>query len=205
MTPTAPGTAPEGDRGRRATIVERAARRAWLEQQGYDSPQGLARWLRGDRADGPSRRGRWSIAVHPVARRLLLAFVAILAAYMAVSFVAAQLREVRVDTWTGPSGPDASVQSGMRLEGCLALRRTDDDVFPNWVRFEGRVYQPAGAQLPIGSTNIGVYYFDSGYTNGELRIYRVEYAPLGEPGERILVVAEGSPAGALFRVIPGCR
>jgi hypothetical protein len=92
----------------------------------------------------------------------------------------------------------------MRLEGCLAFRRTDDPVFPNWVRIDGKVFQPTRAQLPIGSSNIGVYYIDSGYTFDNLRIYRVEQAGLGAPGTRILLRTGDAPAGGLYAVIPGC-
>lgn len=205
MTSDAPDATPDdGAPGGRVSIAERAARRQYLEQHGYDSPQGLAAYLRGDRDGGHVRRSRWSLVFHPVARKLVLAFLVAAGVYLAATFVAAQLREVRVDTWTGPSGPDASVQSGMRLEGCAEFRRTDDPVFPNWIRFDDRVYQPAGAQLPVGSTNIGVYYIDSGYTFESLRIYRVEYEALGEPGTRILVRSGDAPAGGLFEAMPGC-
>jgi hypothetical protein len=121
--------------------------------------------------------------------------------YLAVSFIVAQVRNARTDTW---SGPDSTVTSGMRLEGYGAFHRTDDALFPNWVRIDGKVYQPTGAQLPVGSSNIGVYYIDSGYTFDSLRIYRVTLAGLGEPGTRILVRNGESPAGGLFGVIEGC-
>lgn len=197
--------APEagGDRptGGRVSIAERAARRQQLEQQGYDGAQGLLRYLKEGRGETVARRGRWDLVFHPIARKLVLAFLVLAAAYVAISFVAGQVRDVRIDTWTGP---DATVQSGMRLEACPALRRTDDPVFPNWIRIDGRVYQPTGAQLPIGPSNIGRYYVDSGYTLDNLRIYRVEHDGLGEPGSRILVRAGDAPAGGLFGVIPGC-
>lgn len=184
----------------RPSIEERAARRAYLETHGKDRYDSLLRHLRAGREMAIEPRGRWRVEWHPIARRLVLVALAVAAVYAVATFTAAQLREARVDAWAGPD----AVQSGQRLASCPAVFAYGDPVFPNWIRFEGSIFVPAAAQLPIGRSNIGVYYHDSGNTLGLLRIYRVTISGLGEPGSRILVHSEGAPAGELYRRVEGC-
>jgi hypothetical protein len=148
-------------------------------------------------ARGRGIGARW----HPIARRLVVAVLVALGLYVAFTIAADAVREFRVDTW---SGPDATVTSGQRLDDCPAFVRNGDAVFPNWIRFDGKVYHHLGAQLPVGETNIGDYYVESGYRLGNLQIYRVTTSGLGEVGTRILVRAGLAPAGGLYGVIPGC-
>lgn len=185
----------------RASIAERAARREYLESHGRDRYDSLLRHLRAGREISVEPRGRWRVEWHPIALRLVIAAVLIAAAYVAVTVAAGWLRETRVDAWTGAV---AGVESGQRLATCPEVTSFGDPVFPNWIRFEGGVFVPAHAQLPIGELNIGSYYHDAQTTLGAMRIYRVTVAGLGEPGSRLLVRAGDAPAGQLYRLVPGC-
>lgn len=205
MTTDAPG--PTGGAGgagghrNRATIAERAARRESLEASGADRYESLLRHLAAGRELPVTRRTGLRARWHPIARKLLVFALVVAGLYVGFTLAADLVREFRIDTW---SGPDATVSSGQRLDDCAAFVRNGDAVFPNWIRFDGRVFHHIGAQLPIGETNIGKYYVDSGYTLGTLRIYRVTTTGLGELGTRILVRAGTSPAGGLYGAIPGC-
>jgi hypothetical protein len=201
MTTDAPGTPGDGSRRDRATIAERAARRETLEASGADRYDSLLHHLAAGRELPVARRAGMRARWHPVARKLLVFVLVVAALYVAFTLGADTVREFRVDSWTGP---DATVTSGQRLDDCPAFVRNGDAVFPNWIRFDGRVFHHIGAQLPVGETNIGSYYVDSGYTLGNLRIYRVTTEGLGELGTRILVRAGLAPAGGLYGAIPGC-
>ena len=202
MTTDAPGTpGGDGSHRNRATIAERAARRDTLEASGADRYDSLLRHLAGDRELPAARRAGIGARWHPIARRLLVFVLIVAGLYLAFTLAADTVREFRVDTW---AGPDATVTSGQRLDDCPAFVRNGDAVFPNWIRFDGKVFHHVGAQLPVGETNIGTYYVDAGYTLGNLRIYRVTTEGLGELGTRILVRAGLAPAGGLYGAIPGC-
>jgi len=185
----------------RPSIAERAARREYAETHGRDRYDSLLRHLRAGRELSVEGGGRARLQWHPVAGKIILAVALAVAVYLVATAIASFLREGRVDTWAGPT---ATVQSGQRLDSCADVPRRNDPVFPTWVRFDGGIFIQADAELPIGVTNIGRYYHDSGYTNGSLRIYTVSLAGLGEPGTRILVRAGDAPAAELYRLVEGC-
>lgn len=185
----------------RATIGERAARREYLETHGKDRYDSLLRHLRAGREISIEPTGRWRVEWHPVALRLVIAAALIAAVYLAITFGQEWLRDNRVDAW---SGAVAGVESGQRLASCPEVTAFGDPVFPNWIRFDGGLFVPAYAQLPIGTTNIGSYYHDAETTLSSLRVYRVTVSGLGEPGTRLLVRAGEAPAGQLYRLVPGC-
>jgi hypothetical protein len=193
-------SAPE--RRGRPSIEERVARRQQVDQHGKDRYDTLLRHLRAGKEIPIERRGRReALDWHPIAGKVIIAAVAIAAVYLAVSTVLNVIRENRVDQWTGP---DASVTSGQKLDSCPSLYHADDPVFPNWIRFGGSIFQQADAVVPVGDTNIGTSYLDSGYTLEKMRIYTVAISGLGPPGSRIVVRNGNAPGSEVYRKVDEC-
>lgn len=115
-------------------------------------------------------------------------------------FVTDQLRLGRVDTW---AGPDASVQSGLRLAGCPEVSFQEDVYFPSWVRFDGKVFRWTDAGSPIGPNSVGTAYVASGYTLGDLQLFRVTNSLEGRAGRQVMVRQGTSPVGANY-VLADC-
>jgi len=125
------------------------------------------------------RRGR-RITWHPIAGTLLrVALVGVLL-YFGVTAAIGLWRDSRVEVW---AGPDASVTSGQRLEGC-ALISTET------IRPMG--FQP-DADFP-----------PTGYTLGTMTLYRIANTPEGQSGNIVAVKLETSAVGRIFRATPDC-
>lgn len=147
----------------------------------------------------PTRR-RLGLEIDASAGRLIaLAAVVVLAWFLAV-FVTDWLRTNRVDTW---AGPDATVQSGLRLDGCPAVSFQEDVYFPSWVRFEGKVFRWTDSGSPIGPNSVGSAYVASGYALGDLQLYRVANSVEGRAGRQIMLRQGASPVGANY-VVADC-
>jgi hypothetical protein len=110
------------------------------------------------------------------------------------------VRQGVVDTW---AGPDTTVQSGLRLDGCLDIAFREDVYFPSWVRFEGRVYRWGDLLAPIGPNSIGRAFIATGYRHGDLELFRIENDPEGRAGNKIMLRQGDSPAGAVY-VVSDC-
>jgi hypothetical protein len=190
------------ERRGRPSIEERVARRKEVDRHGKDRYDTLLRHLRAGQEIPLERRARReALDWHPIAGKLVIAALAIVAAYLVVSTVVNVIRENRVDQWTGP---DTSVTSGQKLDGCPSLFHADDPVFPNWIRFKGAIFQQADAVVPVGDTNIGSSYLDSGYTLERMRIYTVEISGLGPRGSRIVVRNGNAPGSEVYRKVDEC-
>lgn len=204
MTDQAPPT--DDRRLPRPSIEERARRRSELDAGSRDRYDSLLRHLRAGQEIAIQPRGGWrdrleALDWHPIAGRLLLAIAAAVAVYLLLTAVTGWLREGRVDTW---SGPDATVQSGQRLEGCVDLVRLDDAVLPNWIRYRGEVFQLTEIGLPMGESNIGRSYTATPYALGDLRLFEVRVQGLGPMGSRLIVRNGEAPAGQLYRRLGSC-
>ena len=133
---------------------------------------------------------------------MLIRVIAVVAvAYLAVTTGLNLWREQRVDTW---SGPDATVTSGQRLDGCPAASEFRDPIFPAWVRFEGAIYGGTPAIRPVGS-NLDNAYPVTGYRLGSLSLMRVANTPEGQAGRQILLKLDSSLTGQLYVRLPGCE
>lgn len=203
MTPDSEAT---GQRSHRPSIEERARRRSELDAANRDRYEGLLRHLRAGQeiAVEPKRGSLHGVGRpdwHPIAGRLVLAVAVVAALYLALTAAAGWWREERVETW---SGPDGTVQSGQRLEGCAELIRLDDAVLPNWIRYGGAVFQLTEAGLPMGESNIGTSYLETPYALGDLRLFEVRVAGLGPPGSRLIVRNGDAPAGQVYRRLDAC-
>jgi len=206
MTDGASPTDADLSRRPRPSIEERARRRSEMDAGSRDRYESLLRHLRAGQeiAVEPPRgwRGRLeALDWHPIAGRLLLAIGIGVATYLMLTWVAGWLRERRVDTW---SGPDATVQSGQRLEGCADLLRIDDAVLPNWIRYRGEVFQLTEAGLPMGQSNIGRSYVATPYSLGDFRLFEVRVEGLGPMGSRLIVRNGEAPAGQLYKRLDAC-
>jgi len=198
--PNAPGGADPAPA--RPDIDERAARRASLEARSSDRYEALLRHLQAGRElPVPVRRRRaFGLDIHPSAGRLVLVALIAAAVWLAAIFVTDYIRESTVDTWVGP---DSSVQSGQRLLGCPDVTFREDVYFPTWVRFEGKVFRWADILTPIGPNSVGQSFRETGYQNGDLRLYLVDNNPEGRAGNQVMIRQGESPAGAIY-VIADC-
>jgi hypothetical protein len=193
-------SAPE--RRGRPSIEERVARREQVDRHGKDRYDTLLRHLRAGKEVPLERRGRReALDWHPIAGKVVIAALIVAGLYLAVSTVANVIRENRVDQWTGP---DSSVTSGQKLDSCPSLYHADDPVFPDWIRFKGAIFQQIDAVVPVGDTNIGTSYLDTGYTLDKMRIYTVENPGLGPKGSRIVVRLGNAPGSEVYRKVDEC-
>ena len=69
---------------------------------------------------------------------MILGVLIVVAIWLGAIFVTDWIREGRVDTWVGP---DTTVQSGLRLDGCPDIVFRENVYFPSWIRFEGKVFR----------------------------------------------------------------
>lgn len=203
---TDPASSTGAPRPPRPSIEERARRRSELDAADRDRYASLLRHLRAGQeiALEPPRDWRDRLEAldwHPIAGRLLVAITLVVALYLALTAVTGWLREGRIDTW---SGPDATVQSGQRLDGCPGLVRLNDAVLPNWLRYRGDVFQLTEVGLPLGESNIGRSYLPTPYALGDLRLFEVRVQGLGPMGSRLIVRNGNAPAGQLYRRLDSC-
>jgi hypothetical protein len=185
----------------RPAIDERAARRAALEARGADRYDALLRHLQAGHELPVVRAKRsFGVDIHPSFGRLILVALLVAAAWLGAIAVTDWLRQGRVDTWTGP---DASVQSGLRLDGCPDIVFRENVYFPSWVRFEGKLFRWADSLTPIGPNSVPTSFEETGYVNGDLRLYRVHNNPEGRAGNQVMIRQGDAPAGAIY-VIADC-
>jgi hypothetical protein len=171
-----------------------------MQQAGRDRYSSLLRTLQAGR-ELPwqqQRRGR-RIAWHPIAGTLVRAAIVAILLYVAVTAALGLWREGRVDVW---SGPDASVTSGQRLEGC-ALISVRDDIFPSWIRLDGTIYRLTETIRPMGFEP-DADFPPTGYTLGTMTLYRIANTPDGQSGKIVAVKLDTSAVGRIFRATPDC-
>jgi hypothetical protein len=137
----------------------------------------------------------FGVDIHPSFGKLITAALVVAAAWLGAIVVTDYVRQGRVDTWTGP---DATVQSGLRLDGCPDIVFRENVYFPSWVRFEGGVFRWADRLTPIGPNSVPTSFEETGYANGDLRLYRVLNNPAGRAGEEVMIRQGESPAGAIY-------
>ncbi len=143
----------------------------------------------------PVRRRSFGLDIHPSAGKIVLVALIVAAVWLAAIAVTDWVRKGRVDTWVGP---DASVQSGLRLDGCPDLVFREDVYFPSWIRFRGEIFQWGDSLTPIGPNSVPRSFEETGYTLGDLRLYLVHNSPQGRAGEQVMIRQGESPAGAIY-------
>ena len=191
---------PTGDRDR-PSIAERAARRDELKAPGRDRYAALLRSLQAGR-ELPLHRGGRRVAIdwHPVLWTLVRVAVVLIVAYAAIRFGTQWWRENHVDTW---SGPDAAVQSGVRLEGCAIVDAIQVEDFPSWVGWQGAIYRYSGWKRPyLGPDTPG--FTQTAYSNGTMHLVRIDNTEDGQALDTILVWLKGAAAGVEYARTPEC-
>ena len=171
-----------------------------MRQGGRDRYSSLLRTLQaGQELPWQQQRKSRRIAWHPIAGTLLrVALVAVLL-YFGVTAALGLWREGRVDVW---SGPDASVTSGQRLEGC-ALISVRDEIFPSWIRLDGTIYRLTETIKPMGFEP-DADFPPTGYALGTMTLYRIANTPEGQAGNIVAVKLDTSAVGRIFRATPDC-
>ena len=134
---------------------------------------------------------------------------AIVVAAAVLWFVAASAlnwyRDNHVETWTGPT---TTVTSGGQLAGCPAASAVGSDtVYPNWVRFDGRVYIRSTRAVPVVDSATGPdgTYPATGYTLGSIRLLRSTTSPAARAGDEIVLDTPGTVGSPVFVADPSCR
>jgi hypothetical protein len=194
--------APEGDSlPTRRSVSERAAQRDRMRQAGRDRYASLLHTLHAGRElplepGTRARRLRW----HPIAGKLVWAALIVLVAYLAITTGLSLWRDARVDTW---AGPDASVTSGQKLADCPLADRVRDDLFPSWIRFDGKVYLLTDTIRPMGVVPDSDYPA-TGYGLGSMALFRVDNSPDGKAGVIVAVKLASSAVGRVFHQAPDC-
>jgi len=197
---TTSGAPPTGDRPR-PSISERAARRDEMRTHGRDRYSALMRSLQaGHELPIYRRRGRITVNWNPVVWTLVRVAVLVVVAYLVVRVGAQWWRENHVETW---SGPDATVQSGVKLADCPVVNTIRVDDFPSWVSYGGDVYRYVGLRRPyVGSTTAG--YTQTPYSAGSLHLALIDNTPEGQALNTILLWFEGAAAGVDYARTPDC-
>jgi hypothetical protein len=197
---TASSVPPASNHGR-PSIAERAARRDEMQARGRDRYATLLRSLQAGQELPLHRSGsRLAVDWHPILWTLIRVAAVLLIAYVGVRVGTQWLREGRVDTW---DGPDATVQSGVRLAGCPSVDRLRVEDFPSWVRFEGSIYRYTGDKRPyLGPETPG--FAQTPYTSGSMRLALIENTPDGKARDTILIWLQDALAGIEYARVPEC-
>lgn len=187
----------------RPSIAERAAKRDRLSHEGSDRYSSLVRALQDGREvpDRPTRA--MPLTWHPVLWTMLRLALVAGSLYLIALFGWNWWRDQQVDTW---SGPDASVQSGQRLEGCLAAGQSHDDLLPSWVRYEGSVYVLTDARWALGhrSRPGETSLVETGYSLAQKRILLTDEPAAGTAPTSLVVALPPADGGALYLPHPEC-
>jgi hypothetical protein len=197
---TANGAPPTSDQGR-PSIAQRAARRDEMQAHGRDRYATLLRSLQAGH-ELPVHRsgGRLAVDWHPILWTLVKVAAVVIVAYVAVRVGTQWLREGRVVTW---DGPDATVQSGVRLADCPIVDRIRVEDFPSWVLFEGSIYRYTGDKRPyLGPETPG--FTQTPYTSGAMRLALIENTPDGQARDTILIWLQDALAGIEYARVPEC-
>ena len=187
----------------RPSIAERAARREQLQRSERDRYSNLVRALQAGR-EIPFRPGRGEkLQWHPIARVLVVLAIVGVIAYFVGTVGNNIWRDMRVDTW---AGPDATVTSGQRLEGCAEANRQSHAYLPTWVRFGDRVYVLTERQRPLVGRGMPgeTRQIETGYSLERLRILIPSEVLDPAAPSHILVIQAGSFAAAIFDHAPDC-
>jgi hypothetical protein len=172
-----------------------------MQHAGRDRYSSLLRTLQaGQELPWQQRRGGRRLAWNPIAGKLLRVAIVAVLLYLALTAALGLWRDARVDVW---SGPDASVTSGQRLEGCAQVGSVRDGIFPSWIRFEGTVYRLTQTNRPMGFEPDAAFP-QTGYTLGSLELYRIANTPDGLDGTIVAVKIDSNAVGRVFRATPDC-
>jgi hypothetical protein len=183
----------------RLTIEERAERRRFVLSRGHDRFSALLRVLQGGQELPIRRRRRLDTVDWEQVRwtGVKVVFAAVVL-YATGTFVYSIWRDLKVDTW---AGPDATVQSGQRLQDCAAVNRLATDApFPAWVRFGGVVYGRGDGVVTVEEpARTTAAFAATGHVLGELRLFHEPTTP------RVAVLIPRATSAVIYEPVAGCR
>ena len=78
-----------------------------------------------------------------------------------------------------------------------------DEVYPRWLRYNGRLYGATPFSRPVGSNADGAYAL-TGYHLNNLQIYTITNTPDGQAGRAVLMKLSAAPTGVVFEALVGC-
>jgi hypothetical protein len=186
----------------RLSIAERAEKRERMAHSGRDRYGSLLRTLQAGRELPVGSSQKASYEWHPIFRRLILAVIVVVIAWFALRAGVTIWRDNTTDTWTGP---DASVQSGQRLDGCAPVNILHDDAFPTWIRFQGSIFALANARRPVAAVTAENGYEATGYTNDARLLLRMLDPSTGAVRpDQMLVYDPRANTGELYRLMAEC-
>jgi hypothetical protein len=195
--------APEGDSlPTRRSVSERAEQRERMRRIGRDRYSSLLHTLHaGQELPWQPKPEVHRLAWHPIAWKLLRAAIVVVLLWIAVTTGLALWRDFRVDVW---AGPDTSVTSGQRLDDCPLLRQVQvDGIFPNWIRYDGRLYLLTDLIRPMGFEP-DADFPPTGYSKEGMTLFRIANTPDGRDGRIVVVKLDASAVGRVFRLAPDC-
>ena len=193
---------PEGDSlPTRRSVSERAAQRERMRRIGRDRYSSLLHTLHAGQELPwqPRPQGR-RLAWHPIAWKLLRAAIIAVLLWIALTTGLSLWRDVRVDTW---AGPDTSVTSGQKLEDCPVAGRVQDEIFPNWIRYDGKIYLLTDLIRPMGFEP-DADFPPTGYSKDAMTLFRIANTPDGQEGKIVVVKFETSAVGRVYRLSSDC-
>lgn len=171
-----------------------------MDRAGRDRYSSLLRTLQAGQELPWDGRRAVRLTWHPIAAKLARATIVVVLVGFIVAAALSVWREVRVDTWSGPA---PAVTSGQRLEGCAGVGAVSDGLFPNWIRFDDRVYLLTGSIRPMGFA-ADPDFPPTGHRLGSMGLFRIANTPDGREGQVILVRLDTSAVGQVYRVEPAC-
>ena len=185
----------------RLSIEERAAQRDRMGTSDGDRYDALVETLRAQGAVPRMRELHQRMDWHPIARKLVLVALVVVVAYFGLERGIDFFRDQQVDTWTGPG---ATVQSGQRLVGCPIVNALHHDFFPTWVRWNGTVYRLVDEIRPVADNGGKLSLTRSGYSLGPTLLLLDDATPTGQARDFIVLLAQPSNVGQVFRRTPEC-
>ena len=194
--------APEGDSlPTRRSVSERAAQRDRMQGVGGDRYSSLLHTLHAGRELPLQPRPRGlRLEWHPIAGTLLRLAVVVVLLYLAITTGLAVWRDARIDVW---SGPDGSVTSGQRLADCPLAGAVHDDLFPSWIRFDGKVFLLTDTIRPMGFKP-DADFPATGYSLDSMTLFRIAGTPDGQAGLTMAVKLSNSAVGQVYRLNADC-
>lgn len=185
----------------RRSVSERAARRERMQHAGRDRYSSLLRTLQaGQELPWQQQVRRRRMDWHPIAGKLVRAAVVAVLVYLAIVSALGIWRDGRIDTW---AGPDPAVTSGQRLADCPLVGSVRDDLFPSWIRYDGKIYRLADTIRPMGFAP-DPDFPSTGHSLGSMALHRVLNTPDGAEGRIVLVKLDSSAVGRVYRLTPDC-
>ena len=78
-----------------------------------------------------------------------------------------------------------------------------DEIFPNWIRYDGKVYLLTDLIRPMGFEP-DADFPPTGYSKDAMTLYRIANTPDGQDGRIVVVKFDTSAVGRVYRLASDC-